>query len=133
MKKKSYTSFVVGLLGFLSTVIAIGFIPSEDWQLPMRLIMLVMTWYMAGLSFHVWRTEQIYWYNGTTYEEAEAAGTERRKEFAWKHFRLFGMFALCQTVLSCGMYLLGFSAWIDFVFGTVGLIVTALCTISIKL
>lgn len=133
MKKKSYTGFVLGLLGYVAALFAISFIPSEDWQVPLRLIMLLTVWYMAGLAFHVWRTERIYWYNGTSYEEAEAAGSERRKEFAWKHFRLFGMFALLQTVLSCGMYLLDWSVWIDFAIGVVGLIVTACRTIPIKL
>lgn len=133
MKKKSYAAFVLGLLGYAAALLAISFIPKADAQIVMRLIMLLMVWYMAWLSFHVWRTEQIYWYNGTTYEEAEAAGSERRKEFAWKHFRLFGMFALVQTVLSCGMYLLGWSVWIDFALGAVGLTGTAISTIRIKL
>lgn len=133
MKKKSYTGFVVGLLCYLAALLSIAFIPEVDEHIVMRLIMLLTVWYMAWVSFHVWRTEQIYWYNGTTYEEAEAAGSERRKEFAWKHFRLFGMFALMQTVLSCATYLLGWSAWIDFAVGAVGLIVTACSTIPIKL
>lgn len=133
MKKKSYTGFVLGMLVYVAALMSIAFIPKSDEQTVMRLVMLLTAWYMAWLSFHVWRTEQIYWYNGTTYEEAEAAGSERRKEFAWKHFRRFGMFALCQTVLSCGLYLLGGSAWIDFAFGAVGLVVTACSTIAIKL
>lgn len=133
MKKKSYTGFVLWMLAFVAAMFGICFFPAEDFNLPMRLLMLMMVWFMAGLSFYVWRTEQVYWYNGTTYEDAAAAGSERRKEFAWRHFRLFGLFALLQTVLSCGMHLLGWSAWIDFVFATVGLIVTACCTVPIKL
>ena len=133
MKKKSYTGFVVGLVCYLVALLSIAFIPKTDEQIVMRLTMLLTTWYMAWISFHVWRTERIYWYNGTSYEDAEAAGSERRKVFAWKHFQRFGMFALCQTVLSCGMYLLGWSAWIDFAIGAVGLVVTACSTIPIKL
>ncbi len=131
--KKSYTGFVLWMLGFVAAMVGIILIPAEDFNLPMRLLMLMMVWFMAGLSFHVWRTEQVYWYNGTTFEEAVNAGSERRKAFAWRHFRLFGMFALLQTVLSCAAYLLGWSAWIDFIFATVGLIVTACMTVPIKL
>lgn len=133
MYKKSYKGFVVGLIVFLALMVGIILIPAENEQLPMRLIMLLMVWYMAALSFHVWRTEQVYWYNGTTFEDAEAAGSERRKEFAWRHFRIFGMFALLMTVLSCAMQLLGWSAWIDFTVGTVGICVAACMTIPIKL
>ena len=133
MYKKSYKGFVVGLIVFLALMVGIILIPAENEQLPMRLIMLLMVWYMAALSFQVWRTEQVYWYNGTTFEDAEAAGSERRKEFAWRHFRIFGMFALLMTVLSCAAQLLGGSAWIDFTVGTVGICVAACMTIPIKL
>ena len=133
MYRKSYKGFVAGLIVFLALMVGIILIPAEDESLFMRLVMLLVAWYMAWLSFHVWRTEQVYWYNGTTFEEAEAAGSERRKEFAWRHFRIFGLFALLMTLLSCGMQLLGWSAWIDFTVGTVGICVACFMTIPIKL
>ena len=133
MYKKSYTGFIVWLLAFLAGMAAICFCPVEDEGVLIRLIILLMSWYMAGLTFYVWRTEQIYWYNGTSFEDAEAAGPERRKEFAWKHFRIFGRFALLVTAVSCVTYFLGWSAWIDFSVGTVGLIISAFCTMPIKL
>nr|MBR4281931.1 hypothetical protein [Clostridia bacterium] len=133
MYRKSYKGFVLGLLVYLGLLMTISFIPAEDEQLPVRLIMLLTVWYMAALSFHVWRTEQVYWYNGTPFEEAEAAGSDRRKAFAWRHFRIFGMFALVQTAVACGMQLLGWSAWIDFTVGTVGICMACFMTIPIKL
>ena len=133
MGKKSYKGFIISLLVFLVLMVGIILIPAEDESLFMQLVMLLVAWYMAGLSFHIWRTEQVYWYNGTTFEEAEAAGSERRKVFAWRHFRIFGMFALLMTLLSCGMQWLGVSGWIDFVVGMVGMIVAACRTIPFKL
>ena len=133
MYKKSYRGFVLGLIVFLVLLLSISFIPALNEHLVMRLIMLLTVWYMAALSFHIWRTEQIYWYNGTAFEDAEAAGSERRKAFAWQHFRIFGVFALVQTVLACAMMLLGWSAWIDFTVGTVGICVACFMTIPIKL
>ena len=111
----------------------ICFLPVKDENVIMRLIILLMSWYMAGLAFYIWRTDQIYWYNGTSFEDAEAAGSERRKEFAWKHFRIFGRFTLLVTAVSCATYLLGWSSWIVFTVGTVGLIVATFCTMPIKL
>ena len=133
MPKKSYTGFILSLIAYLVLMAGICFLPSEDFNLPLRLVMLLTTWYLAALAFYIWRTERVYLYNGTTYEDAVAAGSERRKAFAWRHFRLFGMFALVQTVLSCAMYLLGWSAWIDFTAGTVGICVACFMTIPIKL
>ena len=133
MYKKSYKGFVVWMIAFLAGMVAICFLSVKDENVLMRLIMLLTSWYMAGLSFHVWRTERVYWYNGTTFEAAEAAGPERRKMFAWRHFRIFGGFALLMTVLSCTMQLLGWSAWIDFAVGSVGICVACFMTIPIKL
>ena len=131
--KKSYTGFVLWMIGFVALMFAIVFVPSEDFQLPMRLIMLLMAWGVASLTFIVWRTEYVYWFNGTTYEDAVAAGHERRKAFAWRHVKVFGRFALLMTAVSCATSLLGWSAWIDFAFGTVGMIVAACRTIPFKL
>lgn len=133
MYKKSYKGFVIGLIIYLLLLMSISLIPGLNDQLAIRLIMLLTIWYMAALSFQVWRTEQIYWYNGTTFEAAEAAGSERRKEFAWRHFRIFGRFVLIHTAVALAMTLLGWSAWIDFTVGTVGLCVACFLTMPIKL
>ena len=102
-------------------------------MLPMRLIMLMMAWGLASLAYLIWRTEYVYWYNGTTYEEADTAGSERRKEFAWRHLLIFLRFALVMTAVSILAMMLGWSAWIDFTVGTVGLVVACICTTPIKL
>ena len=133
MYNKSYKGFVIGLLVYLALLLGIALIPGVNAETAIRLIMLLTVWYLAALSFQVWRTEQIYWYNGTTFEDAEAAGSQRRKEFAWRHFRIFGRFALIHTAVALAVLLLGWSAWIDFTVGTVGVCVAACMTIPIKL
>ena len=133
MYKKSYKGLVLWMIGFLAVMFGICFVPTEDEQVMMRLVMLLMAWSITGLMFIIWRTEQIYWINGITYEAAEAAGSEKRKEFAWRHLRIFWNFTLLQSLISCGMHLLGWSAWIDFAFGTVGMVIACLMTIPIKL
>lgn len=133
MLKKSYKGFAVWLIAFIAAMLALGLISTPDTALLMRLILLLMAWGIAVLAFIIWRTEQVYWYNGTSYEEAEAAGSERRKEFAWKHLRLFGGYALDLSVFIWVMHMLGVSAWVDFTVGTVGLIAASCCTMPIKL
>lgn len=133
MPKKSYTGFVVWLIAFIVAVCVLVPMMGDDFQQAMRLILLLMGWGMAALAFIIWRTEQVYWYNGTSYEEAEAAGSERRKAFAWKHLRVFGGYALEISAFVALMHVLGASAWIDFTVGTVGLVAAAFSTMPIKL
>lgn len=133
MPKKSYKGFAVWLVAFVAALLALGLIPTQNTALLMRLILLLMAWSIAALAFIIWRTEQVYWYNGTSYEQAEAAGSERRKEFAWKHLRLFGGYALGLSVFVSVMHLLGVSPWVDFTVGTVGLIAAGCCTMPIRL
>lgn len=133
MLKKSYKGFAAWLIAFIAALLALGLMPTPDIALLMRLILLLMAWGIAALAFIIWRTEQVYWCNGTSYEEAEAAGSERRKEFAWKHLRLFGGYALGLSMLVSVMHLLGVSPWVDFTVGTGGLIAAGCCTMTIKL
>ena len=131
--KKSYKGFVWWMIGFLAAIFAVAFIPAQDEMMPMRLIMLVMAWGVASMAFLIWKTESVYWYNGTSYEDAVGAGQERRKEFAWRHLVIFLRFALLMTAVSVVTMLLGWSAWIDFAFATVGLCVACCMTVPIKL
>ena len=131
--KKSYKGFVLWMIGFLAALVAVAFIPAGDETLPIRLIMLLMAWSMVSMSFIIWKTEYVYWINGVTYEDAVKAGHERRKEFARRHLVIFLRFALLHTAVALVMTLLGWSAWIDFTFGNVGLIVAAIRTTPIKL
>ena len=131
--KKSYKGFVLWMIGYVVALLALAFMPAADEGLVMRYTMLVTVWAVAGMAFIIWRTESVYWYNGTTYEEAVAAGRERRKEFARRHLVIFLRFALLMTAVSVVTMLLGWSAWIDFAFATVGLCVACCMTVPIKL
>ena len=131
--KKSYAGFMVWLVLYVGAMLGIVLLPAEDINLQLRLLMLLTAWWMAGLAFHVWRTEQIYWYNGTEYDAAVAAGSQRRKTFAWRYLRIFGILALVVTAVAAVTGLLGWSAWIDLTVCTVGLIAAAICTTKIRL
>ena len=87
--KKSYRGFVLWMLGFLAGLAGMMFLPVEDGSLLTRAVIVYTAAAVALLAWIIWRTERIYWYNGTEYEDAVAAGSERRKRFAWQHFRIF--------------------------------------------
>lgn len=133
MLKKSYTGPIVWMIVFIGALTAFSFLPFDNTEVLMRVILLLMGWGIAVLAFIIWRTEQVYWYNRTSYKEAAAADSERRKAFAWKHLRVFGGYALGLSAFVALMHLLGASAWIDFTVGTVGLVAAACFTIPIKL
>lgn len=131
--KKSYRGFVILMLIFVAVLMGVALLPIRDGGLLTRLIMVWTAAFLALLSWQIWRTEQVYWYNGTEYEDAVAAGSERRKRFAWRHFRVFGIFALGMLAFCGLMQLLSAPFWVDIVVGSVGLIVAPFCTIGIRL
>jgi len=133
--KKSYKSLVLWMLGYLILCFGpIPFLPEEmDGGLVTRYFMNITTLDMALLAWIILKKEAVYWYNGTEFEEAVKAGSERRKEFARKHFRVFFRFALLYLVFTLLMVLLNAPFWIDIVVGTIGLIAAAVSTIRFKL
>lgn len=131
--EKSYKGFVIWIILFCGTMIAPGFLPIGNGDIVVRLMSNVCTFGVAILTFIIYRNEKIYWYNGTTYEEALSAGSDRRKAFAWKHFLRFGMFALVFLIYSVIAQLAGIRSMIDFVVLTIGLVGVAFTTIGIKL
>lgn len=131
--KKSYRGLVWWMLGFVAGMLAIAFLPLEDAGLIMRVLHSFTAADVALLAYIIWRTEQVYWYNGTEYEAAVAAGSERRKAFAWRHFRIFGWYAVAQVIFSILMHLTGMPWWIDIIVFCVGLCTAAFSTMPIKL
>lgn len=131
--KKGYGGFVLWLLGFVAGMMAIILLLTADAGIITRVLLCFTAADVALLAFIVWRTERVYWYNGTDYEAAVAAGSERRREFAWRHFRIFGWYALGQIVFCCVMHLTGVPWWIDIIVFCVGLCAAAFATMPIKL
>ena len=130
--KKSYRGFVLWLLGFTAAV----FLPlllRADAAVTLRLVLNLTSVGVAVLAWIIWRTESVYWINGTTFEQARDAGSERRRAFAAAHLRAFARFAAGYALFSAFMQLRHFSYTIDIIVFNVGLIATAVSTIRIKL
>ena len=131
--KKSYKGFWLWMLIFLVTMFGSALLPIQDTEILMRISMNVCILNVALLAYIIYKTECVYWYNGTEFKEAVEAGTERRKEFAWKHLKKFGGFAIIFLVYSIISYLLNIPCGADAAVGTIGMCVAAFLTIKIKL
>lgn len=133
--KKSYKGFVIWMICFFAVCIGLPFLTRyiADGDFMLRLVGNVCTLSVAVLAFIIYKTEYVYWYNGTSYEEAVKAGSERRKDFAWKHFKRFGGYALVMLVFSVIAHIFRINYCIDITILCVGLIATAISTISFKL
>lgn len=133
MYRKSYKGFVIWLIGFLALMLAICFLPVDNSAVITRLLANLCTLGMAHLTWLIWRTESVYWYNGVSFEEAEQAGSERRKTYALRHFRLFRLYALIALGISLVAHLLHLPWWIDFTLMCGGLVAAAFRTMAYKL
>lgn len=98
-----------------------------------RYIICCISLCMAALTVVIHKTGYVYWYNNISFEEAEKAGEERRKKYSLAHMKLFGIFALCQIVLSVTLAILSVSQYVDFSLGCIGLCVIAIYTVKFKL
>ena len=132
--KKTYK----GLILFFATLclILIGGAMLFGIYLPMhmsRFTVCCISASMAVLTYIIYKTQNIYWYNNISYEEAERAGEKRRKVFALTHLKLFGILFICQIVFSAAMALLRASQWVDFTAGSLALCIVAIYTVKIKL
>lgn len=132
--RKSYKAFVLWLAGYMAAVFSPMLLPKDtDPGLVMRLVFNLTSVGIVVLMGIIWRTESVYWINGTTFEQARDAGSARRREFALAHMKVFALFALGYGVFSIIMQLRGVGFVADIVVFCVGLIATALSTVRIKL
>ena len=131
--RKSYTGFVLWMILFIAGMFVMAFIPTDNEALITRLIMNWMTLGIAGMALLIRLKQAVYWYNGTSFEDAVKAGEERRKRFAQRHFERFAYLAGIYLIYSLLAQLYGLPFWIDIVLATVGLIGVAISTLRIKL
>lgn len=121
------------MLIFLITMLGSALLPIEGGEILLRISMNVCILNVALLAYIIYKTECVYWYNGTDFKEAAEAGSERRKEFAWKHLKRFGGFAIVFLVYSIISYQLKIPCITDAAVAIIGMFVAAFSTIKIKL
>ncbi len=132
--RKSYRGLVLWLLGYLAAALLPLLLPKgTDAGLVMRLVFNLTSAAIAALMWIIRRTESVYWINGTDFEQARDAGSERRRAFAAAHLKVFARFAAGYAVFSAITQLTGVHLAVDIVVFTVGLIVAAFSTVRLRL
>ncbi len=132
--RKSYKGLVLWLVGYTALSLAPTLLPEgTDPGIEIRLVLALTAAAVAGLMAIIWKTESVYWINGTSFEQARDAGSDRRREFAAAHLRVFGRFALGYVVFSAIMQWRGVTWGVDLAVFCVGLIGAAIGTLKVKL
>ena len=133
MLKKSYTGFIVWMFLFIGILFSLSFLPVEDEGIMIRAVFVFTSLAIAGMMLLIYFTEQVYWINGVTYEQAVEAGSARRKAFALRHLVRFGICTAIYLLFAVVGQIIGWPFWIDIIVFTVGVIATAISTIGIRL
>ena len=132
--RKSYKGLVLWLVGYTALSLAPTLLPEgTDPGIEIRLVLSLTAAAVAGLMAIIWKTESVYCINGTSFEQARDAGSDRRREFAAAHLRVFGRFALGYVVFSAIMQWRGVTWGVDLAVFCVGLIGAAIGTLKVKL
>lgn len=127
MLKKSYRELILWMLGFTAVITGAAFLPiGEDVGLLIRVLDNLTMVSVAILMLVIWRTEKVFYFNGITFEEAVEAGPDRRRAYAWKHVRLFGVAAAVYLLYSVVAQLLHLNWWIDIILILAGLLAAGL-------
>ena len=79
MLKKSYAGFIVWMFLFIGILFSLSFLPVEDEGTMIRIIFVFTSLAITGMMLMIYISEQVYWINGVTYEQAVEAGSGRRK------------------------------------------------------
>lgn len=131
--KQSYKKLIIWIIWFMASFFSLPFLPIDNIAFITRLSLNYLTLNITLLMFIIYKTEAIYWFNGTTYEEALNAGSQRRKAFALRHLQFFGYFTLSFFFVSILLHAICMPYWIDMTICFIGLIAVALSTNTIKL
>ena len=111
----------------------LAFLPTEDVGLIVRLLNNIMTIGIVILMFMIYKTEKVFWINGVSYEDAVEAGSERRRAYAMRYLKRFGIFAAGIFLYSFIAQMLQIPYGIDIAIGFVGIVACAFSTMRFKL
>lgn len=130
MLKKSYKGLILWTVGYTAVLTGAAFLPTRDVGLLVRVIDNLTMASVVVLLLIIWRTEKVFWFSGMSFEQAVEAGSDRRKAYAWKHVKLFGIFAAAFLLFSVVAQALHFPIAVDLAVLMVGLL--AVCVFSMK-
>lgn len=132
MLNKSYKGFVIWLIAFSVGIPCLAFLPIEDGHFLTRVLDVACAAGLEVLMLMMYKTEKIFWINGVSYEEALEAGSDRRRAFALKFVKRFGILTLGILLFSLLAQLLRLNVWIDILVMVAGIIACAFSTTKLK-
>lgn len=133
MLKKSYKGLILWMIGYPAVLIGAAFLPTKDVGLLVRVIDGLTMVSVVVLMLIIWRTEKVFWFTGMSFEQAVEAGPVRRKAYAWKHVKLFGIFAAAFLLFSVVAQVLHFSIAVDLAVLMAGMIAVGVFSMKFKL
>lgn len=132
--KKNYKPLAVFFIFLITALFAGGILVGKVFpDSSMRITMIILHVAIPVLTFIIYKTGYVYWYNGVSFEDAEKASEEQRKSYAKTHLKRFCISSAIFLVFTIISILAGLPQWLDFTVGTLALIVTAISTVNIKL
>lgn len=137
-KDKSYKLLIMWIIGFLGLMIAGTIVPKIYFskvtiEVMMKIMLMLVLLALLTLFYIIYKTENIYWINGTSYDEAKFATSERRKKFAVRHLKPFLKATAIYGVYCIIGIIINTSEWIDITTFILIIIIAAVKTIPIKL
>lgn len=136
--KKSYKLLVIYMLSFFVILIIfsfiIGFFGESIGEKTVSMFFLHLnSLFIWGISFMIYKTERVYYYNYISYEKANKAGSEARKKYAYIHMRIFTFTFLIFIIYTGVSYIFNINILLDTLVWTILVITAAISTIMVKL
>ncbi|MCM1026544.1 MAG: hypothetical protein NC432_08900 [Roseburia sp.] len=120
------------MIAFIAGMLGLSLLPIEDAHLTARICHVACAAGVEALTLVIYKTEKIFWYNGVSYQEAVEAGSDRRRAYALKYVKRFGILTVGILVFSFIAQLLRLNIAFDTAAMVIGLVVCALSTVKLK-
>ncbi|NLY77984.1 MAG: hypothetical protein GX080_07890 [Tissierellia bacterium] len=136
--EKSYRLLGFWLLIYLLSAVLFGVLPSIlDLEINSKLASLLWfnftNLYLTSLFFMILKTERVYYINYITYKEAKEMSSKERKNFAYKHLKVFAIATIIYIIYSIFSCIYNYTTVIDIAAWIGILIITIIRIILIML
>ncbi len=136
--EKSYRLFYLWLIGFVTVMFAAAALSGRlsavcGRDVSMKLTLSAAFISLSALMLIIYFTERVYYLNGTSYGQAKAAGSERRKAFARDHLRVFVMAFIGWLLWLIVSFVFHTAFWLDAPVFAVFVVSAAFSTMKFRL
>jgi len=134
--KKTYWPLIAWTLALLPVMLGAAAIAERaglgDRGMVAAMMVVVMLMLLL-LMWMIWKGEYVYWFSGgPSFEEAKAAGSEVRREYAWKHLIAMIRGCMAALVLLAVGYFLGMHEVVMVLLTAVCIVAAAVSTMKIR-